>query len=745
MKRLLLIFTIFTLSAVQMLADVDPNFYIYLCFGQSNMEGNAQWESQDNYVDSRFQMLATTNFDNPQRTMGNWYTANCPIVSPMGKLGPSDYFGRTMIKAFPDNVKIGVVAVAMGGSPIEMFDKEKYQAEMQKKDDNGGTPWHVTLANNYYGGNPYGCLIEMAKKAQQVGVIKGILLHQGCSNCGNPEWPDMVKKIYNDMLTDLGLEAKDVPLFAGETEYADMGGGCSSHNVQVNRLPSVIPTAHVVSAKDIPGNGKDAWHFSAAGYRTLGKRYAYEVLRVMGVDLPDDADYEPNVAGSIAVGGTTRNYLAYVPKNLGLKRPLLISCHGMNQDPQYQKDMLKIETVADTAKFVTVFPEGISKSWDISGNRDINFILKLIDKMVEMYDIDPGRVYLSGFSMGGMLTYHAMNKIADRIAAFAPISGYTMDGVTANANVRAIPIIHTHGTSDDVVTFSNVQKNLDVWISHNNCSSVPTVTKNYRNASHITRSVWSGGNNGVEVVLMEMAGKGHWISNDNNVLTGDEIWKFCKNYSIEVEWPVEAKTLQPDQYFTSLADAQKQPFAIVSADATKAFYGSTEQNLGFGGFESAFDESNTGYYFKLEDSNVSEKYLLRLISPDGSEYSIWGSPGYLNSQPADQWCSFILGLNNQNGQDMKNGAVWDIQYVDGKGFTLKNVGTGLYLHDATPAKYEDPAYFQFCTLSDHVTSGITTVVSNRIDNHAYYDLTGRRIETPSKGLYIHNGKKVIIK
>lgn len=229
------------------------------------------------------------------------------------------------------------------------------------------------------------------------------------------------------------------------------------------------------------------------------------------------------------------------------------------------------------------------------------------------------------------------------------------------------------------------------------------------------------------------------------MLTGDEIWKFCKNYSIEVEWPVEAKTLQPDQYFTSLADAQKQPFAIVSADATKAFYGSTEQNLGFGGFESAFDESNTGYYFKLEDSNVSGKYLLRLISPDGSEYSIWGSPGYLNSQPADQWCSFILGLNNKNGQDMKNGAVWDIQYDDGKGFTLKNVGTDLYLHDATPAKYEDPAYFQFCTLSDHVTSGITTVVSNRIDNHAYYDLTGRRIETPSKGLYIHNGKKVIIK
>jgi hypothetical protein len=177
-------------------ADVDPNFHIYLCFGQSNMEGNAQWEDVDNEVDSRFQMLATTNFDNPKRTMGNWYTANCPIVSPMGKLGPTDYFGRTMVAAMPTNVKIGVVAVAMGGSPIEMFDKDKYE---QKLKDNP-TEWWAQLSKNYYGSNPYGRLIEMGKKAQESGVIKGILLHQGCSNCGNPEWPNMVKKIYTTCL-----------------------------------------------------------------------------------------------------------------------------------------------------------------------------------------------------------------------------------------------------------------------------------------------------------------------------------------------------------------------------------------------------------------------------------------------------------------------------------------------------------------------------------------------------------------
>ena len=117
--------------------------------------------------------------------------------------------------------------------------------------------WWATLAKQHYGGNPYGRIIEMAKKAQKVGVIKGILLHQGCSNCGNPNWPNMVKKIYNDMLTDLGLAADSVPLFVGEVEYTGVGaqsGGCAGHNAVVAKIPSVIPTGYVISAKDCEGN-----------------------------------------------------------------------------------------------------------------------------------------------------------------------------------------------------------------------------------------------------------------------------------------------------------------------------------------------------------------------------------------------------------------------------------------------------------------------------------------------------------
>lgn len=275
------------LNFMSVRAEVDPNFYIYLCFGQSNMEGNAKAESIDSYVDSRFRMLSTCKFDNPARVLGKWYKAIVPIVSPAGGLGPTDYFGRTLVAALPKDVKVGVVAVAMGGSPIEMFDKDKYA---QKLADNPNEWWAI-LAKQHYGGNPYQRLIDMGKKAQEVGVIKGILLHQGCSNNGDPNWPKMVKKIYEDILSDLGLEAADVPLFVGETLREDQGGSCWYHNTVVAKMPATVKTSHIISSEGCPGNGTDPWHFSAMGYRMMGYRYAFEALKLMGVPTMMDEDY----------------------------------------------------------------------------------------------------------------------------------------------------------------------------------------------------------------------------------------------------------------------------------------------------------------------------------------------------------------------------------------------------------------------------------------------------------------------
>ena len=94
-------------------------------------------------------------------------------------------------------------------------------------------------------------------------------------------------------------------------------------------------------------------------------------------------------------------------------------------------------------------------TWDISGDKDTKWVVQIIEQMVKEYDIDQKRVYLSGFSMGGMFTYHAMSKIADKIAAFAPTSGTNVMG--ASKAMRPVPIIHPHGTSDDVLNYSQVE------------------------------------------------------------------------------------------------------------------------------------------------------------------------------------------------------------------------------------------------------------------------------------------------
>ena len=251
----------------------------------------------------------------------------------------------------------------------------------------------------------------------------------------------------------------------------------------------------------------------------------------------------PAKADNITVDGTSRSYNVIVPNNLGENRPLLIFCHGYNQDAgwmqnsEFKNDQVSMEAVCDTAKFVCVFPNGINKSWDTGGDRDINFIKAIIDKMVTQHNIDRNRVYLGGFSMGGMLTYHAMNKIPDLIAAFCPVSGYPMGGATANANVRAIPILHIHGTSDETCAFSAAQPALNVWINHNGCPTTAQVTNNYNGFSGCKMHVWGPGNDGVEVRLLELPNKGHWICKEKQVYTGKEIWNFCKRFSLNKTSP----------------------------------------------------------------------------------------------------------------------------------------------------------------------------------------------------------------
>ena len=243
-------------------------------------------------------------------------------------------------------------------------------------------------------------------------------------------------------------------------------------------------------------------------------------------------------ADNITVDGTSRSYNVYAPKNLGQNRPLLIFCHGYNQDAnwmqnsEFKNEKVSMEAVCDTAKFVVVFPNGIDKAWDTGGNRDINFIKAIIEKMATQYKIDRNRIYLGGFSMGGMLTYNAINKMHDQIAAFVSCSGPAV--VTPNAKTPPVPILHIQGTADN---FSNVQPALNVWINHNGCPTKDKVVENYNGFSGAKMHTWGPGNDGVEVKLLELKDKGHWICKEPQVYTGKEIWNFCKRYSLNKTTP----------------------------------------------------------------------------------------------------------------------------------------------------------------------------------------------------------------
>ncbi len=254
----------------------DKNFYIFLSFGQSNMEGNAKFEAQDTVnVDSRFQVLEAVDCPNLGRSKGNWYTAVPPLCRCRTGLTPVDYFGRAMLANLPENARIGVINVSIGGCKIELFDKDNYESYVEKSPN-----WLKNMVKEY-DGNPYGRLVEMAKLAQKDGVIKGILLHQGESNTNDSLWTKKVKLVYDNLMKDLHLKPKKVPLLAGETVNADQGGICASMNKIIATLPETIKNAHVISSSGCT-DAADNLHFDAAGYRELGKRYAEKMLSLMG-------------------------------------------------------------------------------------------------------------------------------------------------------------------------------------------------------------------------------------------------------------------------------------------------------------------------------------------------------------------------------------------------------------------------------------------------------------------------------
>ena len=279
-------------AATEQVQPADPNFYIFLCFGQSNMEGNARPEAVDlQSPGPRFLLMPAVDFPaangRPERKMGEWCEASAPLCRANTGLTPADWFGRTLVASLPENIKIGVIHVAIGGIDIKGFLPDSISDYVNKK-----APGWMKGMLAAYDNNPYERLVTLAKKAQKDGVIKGILMHQGETNTGDPKWAGMVKQVYENLCGDLQLKPEEVNLYVGNIVQADGKGVCIGCKKQIDELPQTIHTSQVISS-DNCSNGPDRLHFDAAGYRELGCRYGEAVARHLG--------YEPKRPANLPV------------------------------------------------------------------------------------------------------------------------------------------------------------------------------------------------------------------------------------------------------------------------------------------------------------------------------------------------------------------------------------------------------------------------------------------------------------
>lgn len=275
----------------------DPELHIYLAVGQSNMQGAAHVQGTIPFHD-RVQVLQSetcpSGDDNPH-PYGEWREMFVPIVmckegtrplpnggpeTPIG-LGPADSFAVAMAEAAPPNVTIGIVGAAHGDTNIDQH--------LPSCTSNCLPSW----ANNTINGapvvngqvTPFTWVVDLAKKAQETGTIKGIIFHQGENDAGESSWPSKVNEYVTALRTELNLDPDEVPFIAGELPRT--GGSAASHNPLVQQIPTVVQNGHFVSSGPMEngtvlGDRGDGIHWSTESVIEMGKRYAAKMLEVQG-------------------------------------------------------------------------------------------------------------------------------------------------------------------------------------------------------------------------------------------------------------------------------------------------------------------------------------------------------------------------------------------------------------------------------------------------------------------------------
>ena len=261
---------------------------------------------------------------------------------------------------------------------------------------------------------------------------------------------------------------------------------------------------------------------------------------------------------SIVHDDLVRDYIVHIPGSYDNKVPIpLVLCfHGYGGTAS-GISYTNFNDVSDTANFIVVYPQGTllkrKSHWNVGGWTldskidDVSFISSLLDSLFERYNINQSRIYSTGMSNGGYMSFLLACQLSDRIAAIASVTG-SMTPQTYNLcnPQRPIPVLQIHGTNDQKVPYKgnrkwslSINKVLEYWINQNNCDitpfemSFPDINKS--DESNIHRLSWLNGDNSVITDHIIVSGGGHdWFGvwGNMDIDSTAEIWKFFSQYDI---------------------------------------------------------------------------------------------------------------------------------------------------------------------------------------------------------------------